>query len=206
MNRAGGGVGSPVERIRTWQFALAIAVAAGCGGSPAPRHASTVPAHTASKKAEPEAPAAEPEAPAAEKKRVEVTDKAIVISDKIQFAFDRSAISSESFSLLDEIVDTIKSHPEIRRVSIEGYASTDGQPAFNKRLAAKRARLVMAYLVSHGIAKQRLSARGMGTDHPIADNSTEDGREQNRRVEFHIVDAPDAPDDAVVVSDDGDDE
>src|SRR5262249_14459659 len=130
--------------------------------------------------------------------RVEVTDKALVISEKIEFAFDRSAISPASTSLLDEIVETINSHPEIRRVSIEGHASTDGQPTFNKRLAAKRARLVVAYLVSHGVAKQRLSARGMGTDHPIGDNSTEEGREQNRRVEFHVVVDQD---DAVVISD-----
>lgn len=120
--------------------------------------------------------------------RVEVRNNQIVISEKIQFDLDKATIKPESSSLLDEIVATFKSHPQIKKVSIDGYASSDGTAAFNKQLSDQRAKAVMAYLAAHGVDKDRVTAHGWGIEKPIADNSTEDGREKNRRVEFNIVD------------------
>ena len=69
---------------------------------------------------------------------------------------------------------------------IEGHTDNVGAGPMNKRLSQDRAESVMAWLVVHGIPKARLSAQGFGMDRPIADNTTEEGRRNNRRVEFHI--------------------
>jgi outer membrane protein OmpA-like peptidoglycan-associated protein len=120
--------------------------------------------------------------------RVEVRDNKIEIREKIQFELAKATIKPESFSLLDEIVSVIKANAHIKKISIEGHASKDGDAAFNKRLSDDRAKSVRAYLVEHGIAEGMLVAAGFGIERPIASNDTEDGREKNRRVEFNITD------------------
>jgi outer membrane protein OmpA-like peptidoglycan-associated protein len=119
--------------------------------------------------------------------RVEVRDNKIEIREKIQFELAKATIKPESFSLLDEIVSVIKANPHIKKISIEGHASKDGDAAFNKRLSDDRAKSVRAYLVEHGIAEGMLVAAGFGIERPIASNDTEEGREKNRRVEFNIT-------------------
>jgi outer membrane protein OmpA-like peptidoglycan-associated protein len=119
--------------------------------------------------------------------RVEVHDNQIVISEKIQFDDAKATIKPESNSLLDEIVASFQKNAQIKKVSIDGFASSEGDATFNKKLSDDRAKAVMAYLVAHGVDKGRVTAKGYGADKPIADNSTEDGREKNRRVEFNIV-------------------
>ncbi len=119
--------------------------------------------------------------------RVEVRDNKIEIHDKIQFDWDKAVIKDASFSLMNEIADVIKKNPQIKRIRIEGHASIDGSPSHNKTLSDERAKSVMKYLVDHGITAAELSAQGFGSDKPIADNSTPEGREQNRRVEFVIT-------------------
>ena len=119
--------------------------------------------------------------------RVEVRDNKIEIHEKIQFDYDKAVIKEASFSLMNEIADVIKKNPQIKRIRIEGNASSEGNAAHNKTLSDDRAKSVMKYLTDHGIANAELTAIGYGSDRPIADNSTEDGREQNRRVEFVIL-------------------
>ncbi|HEX4455763.1 MAG TPA: OmpA family protein [Kofleriaceae bacterium] len=119
--------------------------------------------------------------------RVEVRDNKIEIHEKIQFDLDKATIKPESFSLMDEIGSVITKNPQIKRIQIEGYASSEGDAGHNKKLSDDRAKSVMKYLVDHGIAQPRLTALGFGVDKPIADNATEDGREKNRRVEFSIL-------------------
>ena len=119
--------------------------------------------------------------------RVEVRDNKIEIHDKIQFDFDRATIKEASFGLMNEIAAVIAKNPQIKRIRIEGHASSEGNPGHNKTLSDERARSVMKYLTDHGIAPGELMAVGYGIDRPIADNATEDGREKNRRVEFMIV-------------------
>jgi outer membrane protein OmpA-like peptidoglycan-associated protein len=119
--------------------------------------------------------------------RVELRDNKIEIHEKIQFELAKATIKPESFSLLDEIVGVIKANPHIKKVSIEGHASSDGDAAFNKRLSADRAKSVRAYFIEHGIPESTLVAAGFGVERPIASNDTEDGREKNRRVEFNIT-------------------
>ncbi|WP_437334613.1 OmpA family protein [Sorangium sp. So ce394] len=128
-----------------------------------------------------------PPPPPPEKKRVEVTEKQIVINEKILFEHDKAVIRTESHSLLNEVVDTIKKHPHIKKIAIEGHASSDGADEHNLKLSDRRAKAVMEYLVQHGIPQGMLTAKGFGETKPIADNESEEGREKNRRVEFNIV-------------------
>ena len=119
--------------------------------------------------------------------RVEVRDNKIEIHEKIQFDFDTATIKQASFDLMNEIASVITKNPQIKRIRIEGYASSEGDANHNKKLSDDRAASVMKYLTEHGIAAPRLSSVGFGVDKPLADNTTEQGREANRRVEFTIV-------------------
>ncbi|HEY3801133.1 MAG TPA: OmpA family protein [Kofleriaceae bacterium] len=130
---------------------------------------------------------APPPPPAAPPPRVVVRDNQIQITEKIQFDDDKATIKPESDSLLDEIVATFQKNPQIKKVEVDGFASSEGDANHNKKLSDDRAKSVMAYLSSHGVDKGRLAAKGWGIEKPIADNSTEDGREANRRVEFNIL-------------------
>ena len=78
-------------------------------------------------------------------------------------------------------------HPEIRRLRIEGHTDSVGEAAYNDDLSARRAAAVEAWLVGHGIAKERLESAGLGSKEPIDTNETEAGRAKNRRVVFRIV-------------------
>jgi OOP family OmpA-OmpF porin len=126
--------------------------------------------------------AATPEPP-----RVEVRDNKIEIHEKIQFEVDKATIMSVSFSLLNEIAAVIQKNPHIKKIQIEGHASSEGGARHNQKLSDARANAVMKYLTEHGIAKAALVAKGFGIDKPLADNATEEGREKNRRVEFNIL-------------------
>jgi OOP family OmpA-OmpF porin len=119
--------------------------------------------------------------------RVEVRDNRIEIHEKIQFDFDRATIKPASFDLMNEIASVIAKNPQLKRIRIEGHASSEGNAGHNKTLSDDRARAVMKYLDDHGIAPGELAAVGYGSERPIADNTTEDGREKNRRVELVIL-------------------
>jgi OOP family OmpA-OmpF porin len=125
--------------------------------------------------------------PAAQPPRVEVQDHKIEIHEKIQFDDNRATIRSASRELMDEVGAVITRNPQIKRIRIEGHASAEGSRRHNRTLSAARARSVAKYLRDHGVAAGELVAVGYGSDRPIADNATADGREKNRRVEFVIV-------------------
>ena len=80
----------------------------------------------------------------------------------------------------------MKTHPEIKKVRVEGHTDKTGSAALNKKLSADRAAQVKTWLTKHGIEASRLSSQGFGPDKPIDTNETEQGRKNNRRVEFHI--------------------
>ena len=128
-----------------------------------------------------------PPTPAKPAPRVEVRENKIEIHEKIQFDDDKATIKPVSFDLLGEIAAVIQKNPQIKKLRVEGYASSEGDAAHNLRLSDERAKAVMKYLVDHGISKGELVAQGFGSERPIADNATEEGREQNRRVEFVIL-------------------
>ena len=111
----------------------------------------------------------------------------IEILEKIFFATGSDTIEERSFPLLDNIAKVMTVHPEIVHVRVEGHTDNTGEAAFNMDLSKKRAAAVVGYLKTHGIGEERVSAQGFGSEKPIADNETPEGKAANRRVEFTII-------------------
>jgi len=101
----------------------------------------------------------------------------------ILFDTDKATLKPESLPTLDEVVTLLNAEPEWR-ITIEGHTDSTGAAAHNLALYEQRAAAVRAYLVSKGIAESRLATVGFGASKPVADNTTELGRAQNRRVEL----------------------
>lgn len=99
----------------------------------------------------------------------------------IQFDFDSDRLRGESTPTLDEIRRTMESNEDLTLV-IEGHTDDAGEDDYNQDLSERRAEAVVEYLVANGIDEGRLSAVGAGESQPVADNETESGRRQNRRV------------------------
>ncbi len=110
----------------------------------------------------------------------------IVITEAIHFETGRAILLSDSYSLLDEIVQVLKANPAIH-IRVEGYTDNVGPVTYNLRLSQARAESVMRYLITHGISPNRLQAKGWGMMMPIASNATPTGRAKNRRVAFTIT-------------------
>jgi OOP family OmpA-OmpF porin len=101
----------------------------------------------------------------------------------IQFEFDSSVLRTSSYPVLDATSADLRSSAG-KSIELDGYASSEGTAAHNLRLSKDRANSVKTYLVNSGVDSKRVKVKGFGETHPIADNSTEDGRILNRRVEF----------------------
>ena len=122
-------------------------------------------------------------------KRVKVTDNAVEIDEKIEFEQDKAVIREVSFSLLKEVAEEVLANPHIKKISIEGHASAEGDTDHNLDLSKRRAKAVMEHLIKvDNIPEAMLTSKGWGESKPIASNDTEEGREDNRRVEFIITD------------------
>lgn len=107
-----------------------------------------------------------------------------VTTQGILFDSGSDRIRPESTPTLKEIGDMLKGHPELR-LSIEGHTDADGDDAANQVLSEKRAAAVKVFLVeSYDIDASRLETAGFGESKPVADNSTPEGKQQNRRVEL----------------------
>jgi outer membrane protein OmpA-like peptidoglycan-associated protein len=109
------------------------------------------------------------------------------ILDKIYFETDKDIIKEISFPLLDAIAATIKGHPEIQLIEIQGHADERGDDAHNYDLTDRRALSVMRALEDRGVEVGRLRSKGYGENKPICRQHTEDCWSKNRRVEFIIL-------------------
>jgi outer membrane protein OmpA-like peptidoglycan-associated protein len=101
----------------------------------------------------------------------------------IHFDTGKSDILPDSESTLTEIVKLTQHQPDLK-LRVEGHTDNQGNAASNQTLSDKRAQSVVAWLTGHGVAASRLTAKGFGQTKPVADNSTDDGRAKNRRVEL----------------------
>jgi len=117
-----------------------------------------------------------------------VVGKQIVIVDQVKFATGSAAILPASDSILTAVQHVLEQHPEIQHLRVEGHTDNVGSAAVNKSLSARRAASVATWLIQHGIAPSRLSSQGFGMERPVDSNATAAGRQNNRRVEFHIDD------------------
>jgi outer membrane protein OmpA-like peptidoglycan-associated protein len=101
------------------------------------------------------------------------------------FDFNKASLQSDSYVDLDRAVQWLKDNPSVT-VELAGHTDNIGAREYNQKLSSDRARSVLDYLVSKGIPPSRLKAQGYGMDQPITSNDTEEGRAQNRRVEFRV--------------------
>jgi outer membrane protein OmpA-like peptidoglycan-associated protein len=107
------------------------------------------------------------------------------IPSSVTFDTNSYAIKPSFQPVLAQVAQTLNQNPEVI-AQVVGHTDSTGQPAYNQTLSVNRAESVTSMLAQQGVAPQRLSATGMGANQPIADNNTEAGRAQNRRVEIYL--------------------
>ena len=103
----------------------------------------------------------------------------------IHFKQNSADLDSQAFEKLNKIVEIVSKSPD-SEIIIEGYADSDGNYNFNKKLSQFRCTTVESYLAAKGIANSSIAAVGFGSDRPVGDNKTWEGRRKNRRVEIKV--------------------
>jgi len=144
---------------------------------PAPAAAPAAPAPAAPAPAPAARPAPAPVAPVTEK---------VSLSADVLFDFDKSVVKPEGKAKLDDLVSKLKA-VNLEVIIAIGHTDSIGSKAYNQKLSVRRAEAVKAYLISKGIAANRIYTEGKGEAQPVASNKTKDGRSKNRRVEVEVV-------------------
>lgn len=109
----------------------------------------------------------------------------ITFRDGIQFEVNSASLSETSITNLNDLAKTLKKYDDTN-ILIEGHTDITGTREYNLKLSDRRAEEVADYLKSIGVANKRIKTEGYGPDQPVADNETDYGRQQNRRVEVAI--------------------
>ncbi len=121
-----------------------------------------------------------------------IQDKTKLVDKDTWFTFDRILFETGKSTLTTESMDQIKNMGAIMKafpnveLKIGGYTDNTGNAATNKKLSQDRANTVMNEIVKLGIAPARLKAEGYGPEFPVADNSTDEGRQKNRRIDVRV--------------------
>jgi len=110
-------------------------------------------------------------------------NKHVEPGETVLFDFDSAEVHEAGQQLLDEVVAIAEMCPSVA-VEVTGHTDAVGDKDYNVGLGERRAEAVVVYLISKGMSEDRLTAVGLGFSQPIADNSTEEGRAMNRRIEF----------------------
>ncbi len=105
---------------------------------------------------------------------------------KIQFEFDKDAITPESDPTLLLVAELLLKHPRLKVICL-AHTDSVGTEEYNLDLSERRARSVKSFLVKAGVPPPSIRFHGMGYSRPLADNSTDEGRAKNRRVEFRVT-------------------
>lgn len=106
--------------------------------------------------------------------------------NNILFEWNDYKLKKSSFSILNTITENLEDNPTIK-IQISGHTDNTGDAKKNMELSKNRAKSVVDYLISQGIEQNRLSYKGYGANKPIADNSTKEGKKENRRVEVILL-------------------
>jgi OmpA-OmpF porin, OOP family len=101
----------------------------------------------------------------------------------VNFEYDSAQLTASATAILDGVAENLIAYPQKNDIEVRGHTSSEGTSKHNMRLSQKRSQSVVDYLSMKGVTN-RLTAHGYGEDMPIADNSTEEGKSQNRRVEL----------------------
>jgi outer membrane protein OmpA-like peptidoglycan-associated protein len=120
--------------------------------------------------------------------RAEVSGERVIILDRIEFDTGKATIRSESTAILEAVRAVLEENPQIKKLRVEGHTDNRGGRGMNVGLSRRRAAAVVQWLVDNGINQERLTSQGLGPDKPVESNDSDTGRQNNRRVEFHIVD------------------
>ncbi len=104
----------------------------------------------------------------------------------ILFDVNEATIKGESMGTINEIVELMTEHSDLN-FRIEGHTDSDGDDAYNQNLSEERAAAVKEMLIQSGIDASRLDSKGFGESMPVNENSTSEGKANNRRVEFIII-------------------
>lgn len=117
----------------------------------------------------------------------EPQDEVIVLSDlgKVLFAFNSAELTPDARELLAGISPRLVDG-SVQEVMVKGHTDSVGADAYNDKLSLRRADSVAAYLVSQGVAADKVKTAGLGESQPLADNGSDAGRAQNRRVEIFV--------------------
>ncbi|MBE9461137.1 OmpA family protein [Dyadobacter subterraneus] len=122
-----------------------------------------------------------------------IADSSVVVDKDIWFDFDRvtfepsaANLSQESMEQIDNIAKILRAYPNVN-IKIGGYTDNTGDAATNLSLSKSRADAVRRGIVNKGIKATRISSEGYGIEHPVADNNTEEGRAQNRRIAINVT-------------------
>jgi outer membrane protein OmpA-like peptidoglycan-associated protein len=106
--------------------------------------------------------------------------------DGVNFLYNSHELTDEARGILDRVADSLIQLPELR-LEVAGHTDATGDPTYNQELSMQRAEAVRDYLVAQGANPRYIGAAGYGGQRPIADNTTLEGLQQNRRVELHIL-------------------
>jgi len=111
----------------------------------------------------------------------------ITLSDAgdVLFAFNQSELTPTAKSQLDSIMGKLED-ADVVSIKVVGFTDSVGSDAYNQALSQRRASSVAEYLLSQGVAPNKITSEGKGESQPVADNETDEGRAKNRRVELHI--------------------
>ena len=115
-----------------------------------------------------------------------VTAGSVAVLNNLFFDVDKYELKEKSSPELQKVLRFLKENPSLR-VEIGGHTDNSGSAAHNRELSEKRARSVYDFLILHEIDRARLILKGYGPDRPLASNDSEQGRQQNRRIEFRIL-------------------
>jgi OOP family OmpA-OmpF porin len=115
------------------------------------------------------------------------------LPDRVAFEVGKTRITPQSEAVLAALRDHLASKPQITLLRIEGHSDNRGASAMNLQLSGGRALAIRDWLIGQGVDASRLIAVGFGDVKPVADNATEEGRAQNRRIEYLIVEVGGKP-------------
>jgi len=117
---------------------------------------------------------------------IRAKDRKNFVFQPIYFDFDKTEIKPEYYNFLNSMVNVIDGHSDLR-IKVIGYTDSKGSDIYNIDLSQRRAKAIIDYFVAQGLSKDRIQIDFKGENEPKGDNSTDEGRQQNRRVDFQFI-------------------
>ena len=127
-----------------------------------------------------------PTKPAPAKPKPKPVAEKVTLAADVLFDFDKAVLKNEGKAKLDDLATKVNAI-NLEVVIAIGHTDSIGADAYNQKLSVRRAESVKAYLVSKGVAPNRIYTEGKGEKQPVASNKTKDGRAKNRRVEIEVI-------------------